>query len=156
MKFTRECTLEHFVSLCAIKSYRGSCPISVNIFGRPQKNIKQTRRCKYGSDTENRLSYFVGYKKPSRQIPSDIIGIRRSQWPRGLSRTFSAARLLRFWVRIPPGAWMFVCCERCVLSGKGLCNGLITHPEESYRLWRVVVCDQETSNTRRLKPATEL
>jgi len=23
---------------------------------------------------------------------------------------------------------------------------LITRPEESYRLWRVVMCDQETSN----------
>jgi hypothetical protein len=31
-----------------------------------------------------------------------------------------------------------------VLSGRGLCDGLITLPEESYRLWRVVVCDQET------------
>ena len=41
---------------------------------------------------------------------------------------------------------MFVCCECCVLSGSGLCDGLITRPEESYRLWRVVVCDQETSN----------
>jgi hypothetical protein len=51
---------------------------------------------------------------------------------------------------------MFVCCECCVLSGRGLCDGLITRPEESYRLWRVVVCDQETSNTRRLKPATGL
>jgi hypothetical protein len=45
---------------------------------------------------------------------------------------------------------MFVCCECCVLSGRGLCVGLITHPEEPYRLWRIVVCDQETSNTRRL------
>jgi len=45
-----------------------------------------------------------------------------------------AARLLRSWVRIPPGAWMFVCCECCVLSGTGLCDELITHPEESYRL----------------------
>jgi hypothetical protein len=26
----------------------------------------------------------------------------------------------------------------------------------SYRLWRVIVCDQETSKTRRLKPATGL
>ena len=51
---------------------------------------------------------------------------------------------------------MFVCYECCVLSGRGLCNGLITRPEESYRLWRVVVCDQETSKTRRLKPATGL
>jgi len=46
---------------------------------------------------------------------------------------------------------MFVCCECCVLSGRGLCDGLITPPEESYRLCRVVVCDQETSKTRRLK-----
>jgi len=32
---------------------------------------------------------------------------------------------------------------------------IITHPEESYQLWHVV-CDQETSKTRRLKPATGL
>ena len=69
-----------------------------------------------------------------------------SQWPRGLRRWSSAARLLRSWFRIPlGGAWMFVCCECCVLSGRGFCDGLITCPEESYRLWRVVVCDQETS-----------
>ena len=80
----------------------------------------------------------------------------RSQWPRGLRRRSSAARLLKLWVRIPPGAWMVVCCECCVLSGRGLCDGLITRPEECYRLWRVVVCDLETSKTRRLKPATGL
>jgi hypothetical protein len=80
----------------------------------------------------------------------------RSQWPRGLRRWSSAAHLLRSWVRISPGAWMFVCCECCVLSGRGLCDGLITRLEESYRLWCVVVCDQETSKTRRLKPATGL
>ena len=56
----------------------------------------------------------------------------------------------------PTRAWMFVCCECCVLSGRGLCDGLITRPEESYRLWRVVLCDQETSKTRRLKPVTGL
>ena len=80
----------------------------------------------------------------------------RSQWPRGLKHRSSAARLLRLWDRIAPGAWMFVCCECCVLSGRGLCEGLITRPEESYLLWRVVACDQETSNTRRLKSATGL
>jgi hypothetical protein len=37
---------------------------------------------------------------------------------------------------------MFVCC---VLSGRGLCGELITRPEVSYRLWRVVACDHETS-----------
>ena len=32
-----------------------------------------------------------------------------------------------------------------MLSGRGLCDELITHTEESYRLWCVVVCDLETS-----------
>ena len=41
------------------------------------------------------------------------------------------------------GAWMFVCCECCVLSGRGLYDELITRLEESYRLWCVVVCDLE-------------
>ena len=68
-------------------------------------------------------------------------------------RRFAAARLLRSWVLIPPGAWMFVCCECYVLSGRGLCDELITLPEESYRLWCVVVCDQETSRRRRSWPA---
>jgi hypothetical protein len=62
-----------------------------------------------------------------------------------LRRTSTVARLLQSWVQIPQGAWMFVCCECCVLSGRNLCDELITRPEESYRLWRVVVCDQETS-----------
>jgi hypothetical protein len=38
---------------------------------------------------------------------------------------------------------MFVCCECCVLSGRGLCDELITCPGESYVLWCVVVCDLE-------------
>jgi len=71
----------------------------------------------------------------------------RSQWPRGLRRRCAAARLLKSWVRIPLGS-MDVCCECCVLSGRGLCDELITHPEESYRLWCVVVCDLETSEWR--------
>ena len=28
-------------------------------------------------------------------------------------------------------------CECCVLSGRGLCDGLITRPENSYRVWCV-------------------
>jgi hypothetical protein len=34
---------------------------------------------------------------------------------------------------------MSVCCECCVLSGRGLCVGLITRPEEYYRVWCVSV-----------------
>jgi len=83
----------------------------------------------------------------------------RPQWPRGPKRTSAAARLLRLWFRIPPEAWMSVSYECCVLSGRGLCDGLITRPEESYRLWCVVcvcvcvcVCDLETSRMRRPWP----
>ena len=71
----------------------------------------------------------------------------RSQWPCSLRRRSAAARLLRLWVRILPGSWMFVCCDYCMLSGRGLCDELITRPEESYRLWCVVVCDLESFMT---------
>jgi hypothetical protein len=72
----------------------------------------------------------------------------RSQWPRGLSLGSATTRLLISWVRIPPGS-MDVCCECCVLSGRGPYDGLITRPEESYGLCCVVVCNLETSRMRR-------
>jgi hypothetical protein len=37
------------------------------------------------------------------------------------------------------------------LSGRGLCDGLITRPEESYRLCCVIVCDLETSKHEEAK-----
>ena len=105
--------------------------------------------------SDNR-GFVVIFMQGKKYLPSSNRPDRRSQWPRGLRRRSSSARLLRLWVRIPPGARIFVCCKCCVLSGRGLCVGLITRPGESYRLWRVVVCDQETSKTRRLKPVTGL
>jgi hypothetical protein len=45
-------------------------------------------------------------------------------------------------------AWMLFCCGCCVLSGRGLSDDLINRPEESYRLWCVVVCDLETTRMR--------
>jgi len=69
----------------------------------------------------------------------------RSKWPRGLTRRSAASRLLRSWVRIPPSKWKSVCCECCVVSGRGLCDELITHPGESYWLWCVVVWNIDTS-----------
>jgi len=57
--------------------------------------------------------------------------------PRGLRLGSAAARLPGLRVRIPPGAWMFVFYECCVLSSRGLCDGPITCPEESYRVWCV-------------------
>jgi len=53
---------------------------------------------------------------------------------RGLRRGSAAACLLGLRVRIPPGKWMSLSCECCVLSGRGLCLGLIIRPDESYRV----------------------
>ena len=49
----------------------------------------------------------------------------------------------------PAGGMNVACCECCVLSGRVLCDGLITCPEDTYRLWCVVVCDLETSSRMR-------
>jgi len=65
--------------------------------------------------------------KHNRRSSSFLAG--RSQWPRGLRRRSTAARLVGLRVRIPPGAWMFVCCECCVLlSDRGLYDELATRP----------------------------
>ena len=45
-----------------------------------------------------------------------------------------------------PSGGMDICLFEChVLSGRGLCDELITRPEESYRLCCIVVRDIETS-----------
>ena len=42
-----------------------------------------------------------------------------------------------------------------MLSGRGLCDELITRPEASYRLWGAVVCDPETSRMKGPWPALD-
>jgi hypothetical protein len=76
--------------------------------------------------------------------------VRRSQCPSSLRRRSAAARLLILWVRIPPGAWISVCCECCMLSGRGVYDEMITRPEESYRLWCVVVWSRNLVNEETL------
>jgi len=63
-----------------------------------------------------------------------IVAGSRSQWPCCLRRGSTVARLLGLRVRIPLGAWMSVSCECVVLSGRGLCEGLITRTEKFYRV----------------------
>jgi hypothetical protein len=104
-------------------------------------NLRTTHSIKNSSNTVQEYSYtfqniYTGYWRPSeyRAGPSG-----RAVYGVGL-------RSLSCWecgIEPPPGAWMSVCRECCVLSGRGLCDELITHPEESYRLWCVVVYDLE-------------
>ena len=102
----------------------------INFLYLGEKLNHQTRKKYVCSDSGERFSLK---KKKSR-----------FQWRRVLRRRSTAARLLRSWVRILPGAWMSVSFDCCVLSGRCLSVGLITRPEESFRLW-CVVCDLETS-----------
>jgi hypothetical protein len=67
------------------------------------------------------------------KIPLQVSN-RQSQWPRGLRRGSAVVRLLRLRVRIPPGAWMSVYGECCVLSGRGLCVRPIIRPQQSNRV----------------------
>ena len=78
-----------------------------------------------------------------------MIHVGQSQWPCGLRHRCTTACLLGLWVQILMGAWMSLCCEYCVLSGRGLFDALIMRPEESYWLWCVIVCDLGTSRMRR-------
>jgi hypothetical protein len=129
-----------------------------HIYNRHASYLQQTRVI---STTDTRLfacRSCVSYAS-RHEVTSDSCQIKittlylEPEWPRGLRRGSAATRLLGLWVPIPPGAWMSVSCECCVLSGRGLCVGLITRPEESYRLCVcLVVWDLETSTTSRPRP----
>jgi hypothetical protein len=43
---------------------------------------------------------------------------------------------------------MSVSCECCTLSGSSLCDRLVTHPEESFQMWCVIVYNLEISRMR--------
>jgi hypothetical protein len=47
---------------------------------------------------------------------------------------------------------MSVSCECCVLSGRGLRDGLVTRPEESYRVWYVYSVIAKPRTMRRSRP----
>ena len=55
------------------------------------------------------------------------------------SKAWVCCRALGAIVGSNPAGGMDVFRECCVLSGTGLCDGLITRPEESYRVWCVWV-----------------
>lgn len=58
---------------------------------------------------------------------------RTAAYPSGhvlLTCGFATTQLLGFQVAIVPEAWTPVYCECCVLKGRGLCNRLITRPED--------------------------
>jgi hypothetical protein len=100
------------------------------ISARTKQHKQETMR------TFTRASSGIWVRMPSVREVAE-----RAEWPSGLRRGSAVDRLLGLLVRIPSGAWMSISCECFILSGRGLCEGPIPRPEESYRLWRVTVCD---------------
>jgi len=79
---------------------------SANLQGKDLRRYLSTRYTRAGRGIELITVINLLYNK--------VIYIsRRSQWTRGLRRGSTAARLLRLWVRIPPGAWMSVLTVVC-------------------------------------------
>jgi len=76
-------------------------------------------------------------KLDATEVPEFLQG---QYWkiPRGLRHESAVARFPGILVRISPGTWIFVSSERCLFSGTGLCDGLITRPEE----FSVFECDR--------------
>ena len=71
----------------------------------------------------------------------------RSCWPCCLTRESAASRWLGLRFRIPPGVWMSVSCDCCVLWSRGTCDGPITCLEKFYRVCVCVMrCRNNTMN----------
>jgi len=86
---------------------------------------------------------------PDHLILLDLMNLIISREPipvAALSKAWVCGRWLAGIVGSNPAECVDVYLLCCVLSGRGrgLCDGLITRPEESYRLWCVVVCDHES------------
>jgi hypothetical protein len=86
--------------------------------------------CIFKQNHDRKLT-FLNYPRCGLRLPM-LVTARSKVWACGRLHAGIAGSN-------PAGEWMSVSFERCVLSGRGLCVGMITHPEESYRVWCVWV-----------------
>jgi len=79
-----------------------------------------------------RTSFTHGTHRKLFDTPQTKTNVNYIYWQAdpSLRRGSGAARLLGWRVRIPQGEWMSLPFECCVLSGRDLCDELITRPEE--------------------------
>ena len=131
---------------CCVLSGRGFC---VELIALPEESYRLWCVVVCDLETSSMRRPWPALGR-SATVKKNKLQDGRSQWLRGLRRRSAVARLLGLWVRIPPGAWMSACCECCVLSGRGLSVGLITRPEESYRVWCVWVWSWSLDNEEAL------
>ena len=100
------------VCVCCVLSGRGLCG---GVITHPEESYQLWCHCGY------KVKLYLCFTR------------RRSQWPRALESWVCGHSLAGF-VVLNLARGVNVCCL-CVLSGRGLCGGVITHPEESYQLW---------------------
>ena len=82
-----------------------------NMFTNQNKQVFNIIECKYSIPVAARSKAQVCGRSPAQIVGSNTVG------------------------------GMDVCCECCVMSGRGFCDELITRPEVPFRLWCVVECD---------------
>jgi hypothetical protein len=92
------------------------------------RNIPVVRRCRL-----HRCGSLKSLQKKVCNEYSIWIFNHRAQQPLSLRRRSTTSRLLGLRVPIPPEAWIFVYGECWALSGRGLCDEVITLPEEFCR-----------------------
>ena len=88
--------------------------------------VSREQRCKHTFHPSNfwRHSHIL-YFTTKLCMPFPV-AVRSTAWVSG--------HLLVRIVDSKPAGGASVCCECCVMSGRGLCVGLITRPEDSYRM----------------------
>ena len=75
------------------------------------------------------MGFNTGFKGLSNKVPIPVVS-RSKAWLWGRSPVRTAGSN-------PNGVWVCICCEYCVLSCRGLCDGTIPRPED---FWRCVLC----------------
>jgi hypothetical protein len=119
----------HFVIFTTVFVFHSLGTFKVSPINCPLKLFKNTNMTAAASSTYN--FHFVTaitiisiqHKAQYLHKPKPFSG--RSQRPRGLRRRSAAARRLILWVRMPPRAWMFVCCECCVRRADHSSRGVL-------------------------------
>lgn len=99
-----------------------------------QERVHRTFTTQRKAAAENCImSRFIIYRNILRHI--EYLSCRPG-WLQGLRRGSEAAGSLGLWLQILPGARKSVSCGQCCMfSVRGLCERLISHPEESYQVW---------------------
>ena len=77
---------------------------------------------------------FSGHQ-PHRKVTSSTKA--NLEVPIPVAARSKAASFLGLRFRIPSKSLMSLCCDCCVLTGSGSCDGLITRLKETYLVWSV-------------------